>query len=421
MRAPLLATIFFALPHIAAHAYPVLVNVENHFELNGWHSNAVVALAPAASGGLRRIAVQADELEEGQLLVIRNPTVRFPLREKLHHPSDTDPFHGRLAKYHRLVLDDDAFGVCTKEEDCSPSAVEEAAVRACGKRNAGFAPSAVRIDLKFNHTTAFLAECAGPVAPFGNPRVNFDDKERRITGDSYEIVYSRKSPFIMDSFKLLPDDPVMGSTYLAVTIKPKLFFPFSFDHDNIVPELTALKRGPVGFQGEMSLALKTIGITTKRSITADMTAYRDAFYLPVVLDLPFSRSTLRDGSGFFYAFEFFGDPEQAVETPLARWPQKGAGGNHAIVTTRTGVVGIAIRTRGSEFPRANILDQKGIQALGFDFPKANVGVFVDLTAVDDDDAKQRFDLWFYYGSHKERERVRAYASSGVEYGLRVWN
>lgn len=416
--------LFFSLVcSVRVHAYPVIIHASDHQELEGLRRNSVLAFTSDEKGGFSRIAVQIDELEFDQLMVIRNPTVSLPVREELHRPSDSDPFLGRLSRHHRLVFDSVGLGKCATANACSPVRVTAAVAGFCGSAGTRLA-STLRVDLKVSGGTAFLGECVRPVQPLADRNVQFIEAERKIRGEKYEFVYSQESPFIMEGFRLLPSDPVMGRTFLAVTVRPQYFFSFTFDHENILSQLTAYNLGEVGVSGEMAISLRAAGITTSRSIAADMTAYRDAFYLPVVVDLPFSRSSLRPGSGFFYAFDYFGDPESEVETSLPYWPNErlspATAGNYAVVSTKAGVVGIAIRSRGARFPQAYLVNKKGMISLGFSDLQANIGVFVDLASVDDSAARQRFDLWFYYGDKSEREIVTKYAAHGVEYALKWW-
>ena len=99
-----------------AAAYPIVIGVNAHLQLQGIARNELIAFAPNGKGEFERVPVQVDELEDDRLLVLRQPSQVLPVREKLQGPAKKDPFKGNLSKYHRLVIDDSGFGKC--DPDC---------------------------------------------------------------------------------------------------------------------------------------------------------------------------------------------------------------------------------------------------------------------------------------------------------------
>lgn len=396
-----------------AYAHPVLIKVKDNSELLGMPRANLAAFSTDGTT-TKKIAIQVDELEDDSLLVIREPTKEMPVREKLHHPKTRDPFRGRLAAYHRIVMDDKNFQAC--DDKCTKSAGEQAK-KICG---ANSNPEVLRIDLSFKKTSAFLAYCEVEVAAEFPKPVTLQSDKRQFQSESFQLTYAKSSPIVMEELLLKKDNTkIISGSRLEVMVKPKLFLPIHFTEDDLHSELTSFVETGVSTEAELAMKLKTLGITTSFEICCDMSVFNDSFYFPVVLELPFAGTSTRSGSGIYFGFNFLGKIPADVGGNLSEFPSapKPGGGNVLLLKSGAQTLAMGVRHPNGvkgEVIQASTMSTEQAKKIGFNTGKSNIGVFMDITKIKSK-GLQRFEIWFYVGQADEAEMLTEYAAQGVQY------
>lgn len=402
-----------------AQAYPLVIKVKDVPDLQYTRRNTLVAAVPSGNG-LKRIAIGYDELEDDSLLVIRAPTKELPIREKLHHPRKKDPFQGSLQAVHRIVIDETEFAPC--DEKCVAQARVDAR-RVCEYDADSKAElSLTRIDLDVRKTTGFLINCGKNVGdPFDSP-VKIDVDKRKIASNQIALTYQKASPVVFEEISF-PKDKVkfFNNSQLEVLVKPKLFVNIHFTEDDLKTEITSYQEQGVGTSAELAMKLKTFGFSTGFEICCDITVFNDAFYFPVVVDLPFKGTSTRKGSGIFYGFNYLGDMKSEVHTKLPNYAnmEKMDPLSSAVVSFQRGehVLSIGVRSADKDGKvRAALISPDEAKKIGFESNKSNTGVYLDITGMKNS-GLHKFEIWFYAGKASDMSLLQEYAQSGIAYRI----
>lgn len=318
-RSSFVAAFVFFLQSATTHAYPLVLKVKDVPDLQYSRRNTLIAAVPATGGTtLKRIPMAIDEMEDDALLVIRKPTKELPVRKKLHHPKQRDPFQGSLQNVHRVVIDEAEFAAC--DEKCVNQVRIESKKLCEIEPESRNEPTITRIDLSVKKTTGFIINCGRVVSGNFETPVKLDSDKRQFNSPFLSLQYHKKSPIVFEKVALEGDKNVFfDNSQLEVLVKPKLFVSVHFTEDDLQSEITSYQEQGVGTSAELAMKLKTLGFTTSFEICCDISVYNDSFYFPVVVDLPFKGSSTRQGSGIFYGFNFLGDIAKDVETQLVSY------------------------------------------------------------------------------------------------------
>lgn len=400
-----------------AQAYPLVIKVKDVTDLQYTRRNTLVAAVPTATG-LKRIPIGFDELEDDSLLVIRKPTKELPIRKKLHHPKNNDPFQGALQLVHRLVIDESEFAAC--DDKCVAQA------RVDARRVCEYDPeskvdlSLTRIDLNTRKTTGFLINCGKVVTDTFESPVKIDVDKRKISSNQIVLQYQKASPVVFEEISFPKDQTkFFDNSQLEVLVKPKLFVNVHFTEDDLKTEITSYQEQGVGTSAELAMKLKTFGFSTGFEICCDITVFNDAFYFPVVVDLPFKGTSTRKGSGIFYGFNYTGDLKTDVHTKLPNYAnmEKSDPLSSAVVAFQRGehVLSIGVRSADKDGKvRAALISPEEAKKIGFDSKKSNTGVYLDITGMKES-GLHKFEIWFYAGKASDMSLLQEYAQSGIAY------
>lgn len=400
-------------------AFPLILKIKDVPDLQYSRRNTIIAAVPV-NGALKKIPFAVDEMEDDALLVIRKPTKELPVRAKLHHPKQRDPFQNSLQAVHRLVLDESDFANC--DEKCITQSKADAKKLCEIDAESRIEPVITRIDLNVKKTTGFIINCGKTVNTSFEPPVKLDTEKRQFISNFLSLQYQKKSPIVFEKISLNGDkNPFFDASQLEVLVKPKLFVSVHFTEDDLQTEITSYQEQGPGTSAELAMKLKTLGFTTSFEICCDITVYNDSFYFPVVVDLPFKGSSTRKGSGIFYGFNFLGDVKNDISSPLTSYDKidKSEPVSAAVVTFKKGDNAIAIGVRPSStekasMMRAAVVTPEEAKKIGFDAKKSNSGVFLDVTGIKES-GLQRFEIWFYGGKSGDIDLLKQYAQSGITY------
>lgn len=407
-----LVSSFFAV----AHALPVMIYVKDHPEIQQVPRAHLIALSPTTSD-FKRIPIQFDEMEEGSLLVLRTPAYTFPLRKDLHHPTNRDPFKGRVAAVHRLVMNHEDFSTCDKK--CLTH-VKEQAKKHCVIDKDVIVPEVFQINLLQVSKTAFVVNCHSNVTSTFEPVINYSEKAKEFNSTQFKVALGGENDFFLKSI----EPPTGGAWFTGATfealLKPKLFFALRFTEKDLSTKPTSVSLGAVGSSLELAVNAKTLGFTTRNEICCDMTIFRDALYFPVFVNLPFKGTTMREGSGLFFGVNYSGTVDKDVVTEMPIWTEKREAGAKqkdplVVFNRKDKSLILAVRSRMGEESSipSYFMKSAEIKQFGNSGDKSNVGVFMDLTKIESS-GLQKFEVWMMFGDPKS-DWMKTVALKGFEY------
>lgn len=403
-----------------AQAYPVLVPAKKIPWMVGAKRENLIAMA-FSQGQWKRIPLQLEEIEDDIAIVFREPTESWPVRKKLHKPKTKDPFEGYLDVYHRAVIDDQDAGLCDAE--CAGSVKQGAQQLCTGASYRSYARMA-RIDLDYTRATAFVVDCMSKQPESFKTTSTLDAKHFIFKGDKFEFQYKNEKSVMLDKFRVGPErKPVLTNTEMHVFLKPKFMFDMHFENKDVTAEISSLTYGPLSLAVEIATALNVFVFQINKQICCDINVFRDALYLPVMLDLPYSGEAFAKGSGLFYGFgitegtrfEYFPAAESAGKRPVR--------GATAIALEREGklvTIGFG-NLKSIEGKDLSPLEQTRASLTKLGFPKVSNdhGIFYDATQLPD--GFNHFNVWFFIGTEAERDKLLDYARHGISYtAQRVW-
>ena len=280
-----------------AEAYPVMLTGVDLKTLVGVQRNRMIAfkIKPDMTGV--KTPIQFDEIEDGSAIVFRKPSAILPIRKDHPHPSKNDPFRGTFEDVHRLSMDDQEFATC--DAKCELKA-PEIAKALCGQSEQSRV-ELVRVDLKHLKTTAFVAGCNSQQNEPKALPVTVDFKNRTFSTPSYSYTFKDRRNILFESISVPSGgEKIFNNSELMVFLKPKYVFNLQFSEKDIVSRVTSVSQGPVSTGIEIAFALDVLSFKVNSQICCDMSMYKDSFYFPVMIDLPFEGSSFKKGSGLYY-------------------------------------------------------------------------------------------------------------------------
>lgn len=398
------------LASVHAHGYPVLIRGQEAWQLHGAMRQNLLAIVPTANGGFKAIGIQFDEMEDDAVLVLRNPQVRLPFRASIPHPSDNDPFRGGMTKYHRIVMDDTEFTQC--DAKCAEDA-RKFAEKTCPGGTTG---TGLKVEIADDKRTAFIFECGKKTKPVGSSHVTANLKERKFVGPLYSYQYKGDKNILFEGIQLGGGGALSGSEMVAY-LRPRFMFNVTLTEKDLLSQVSAVVAGNVATEAELTTEVDVVGIGSGRQVCCDMTFYRDAFYFPVVIQLPFSGNSFAKGSGMFFGLSMPAEIEKTLEYSIPN-TSKASGSTAAVLTLTTGEQMLAIGFRGTRGREGGavlpeLVRPSDLEKLSFS-PKvqSKIGFFYDIRKLDS--GLRHFDVWFFTGKSSERERLIRLAGEGIK-------
>lgn len=413
----------------AGRAYPVLIPASMTPSLSGVARKNIIAFTfDPVQGKSKRIPLQIDEIEEGVALIFREPTHVLSARKNLRKPEEDDPFKGLYRQVHRIVLEDSHFEHC--DEKCEKSALQEA------QRHCEDDPvvTPVRIDLDHKESTAFLTACAKTPAAVAShtsskPRMTVDFTKHTFTTDFFTYKYKGNDSILPFGLTLGEAKvPVLLESEILVHLKPKLMFNMTFDEKDIISQFTSVTDGPLSTGLEVAFAMDVMGLKVSRQICCDVSVYKDALYLPVMIDLPFSGKSFAAGSGLYFGLDVPPEIRSGMKILLPKLgsPEptetKSTGSNDisagaALIIAGDKAMGIGFRgaSKGKKLTPF-VAGPEDLKKIKFAKTHTDIGVFYDVT--DLEKGFQHFDMWFYLGAAKDADTLLEYARKGVAFTVR---
>lgn len=423
----LLAAFFFTA---SASAYPVHIPVEGALNLAGGSPAAVVAFASPVSGkgepgkgalDARPVPHQVlarsrrgDLLFRGQSV----PKIDEPLLEKtggVLPPRARPQREVALEPQDLIVVDSNDFSPC--DSGCE-DAVARAARDMCGRGvelyRASLGPGSAPGPLP--RRNLYLASCTIAGATIANdawrhgrdPDVRLSLARRTLSSDSLSYTYSEKNHMLLERFSLKRNDgketPLLVGSELHLYGKPRFFFPLHFTGDDVRSELLAYLQDPLGTSGRLSFFLDVLFFRVKLDLRSAVTIYRDAVHVPVVMTLPVSGTSLREGSGMYYGFNAAdGEVLEGMRTTMRRLCRGPVVGEQPVPTFFVEKDGSCVAVGVREPPEfgamgfhPQIAFPSDLQAIGFPKVGTDFGVFYDITKLRK--GRYSFDVWFYVAS-----------------------
>ena len=400
---------------LGAQAYPVILDADALADFMGLPKDHLLAFAPSLGGGSaqqpgipkekwRRIALQTDELEDGSLLILRQPDRVFPARKTLEFPGQKDPFRGLLNRVHRVILDESEFA-----PQCGDACEKEAALEAQKLCGGSLMTSVLKIKVISTQTSGFLTACSSPVSKQVAVSVQIDTAKKVIGSDVYKYVFKTEKNILPEHIQFVGQgNPAVTDSELQVYLNHKFLPKVHLTEDKTQSFITSVTNGPLSAAAELGFVTRIMGIKVGSQVCCDMSFFKDAFYLPVVLDLPFSGSSFQTGSGVFFGFKF--GPDTEIVSP--QHPSTELGNKQNVLLIKQGKHAIAIGVRTAK-TKPQFLAGSDLKAM--QFPKTNQtsGVFYDVTKLNK--GFHNFTIWFFAGPVEIAPRLVEFASYGVAY------
>ena len=408
-------------------AYPVLISAKETPNLLGKTRNNLIAIAPDPQGAFRRVPLQIEEVEDGAALVFRHPTFELPLRKEHPHPSKRDPFADRLDEVHRISVDDENFGICN--ESCTAQAKIEAK-KLCKDTSTEPLPL-TRVDLDFKKTAAFLVACSVSQRQSKKLPVRVDIKNQEFVTPTYKYKYKGKRNILFDEISLMPENKaILKDSELMVYLKPKYVFNMQFGENDIVSRITSVTQGSVSTGVEVAFSLDVLSFKVNSQICCDMSIYNDAFYFPVMLDLPFEGNAFKAGSGLYYGLNA---ADKKIDQGQMKFMARNlsdykfednkavteGGASAILIKSDKKLVAVGFRNMketNSVGTAAPLLAKKAdLKKIEFPDVKSDMGLFYDITTL----AKgfHNFNVWFYVGDSSQEELLSEYAQNGIRFKI----
>ena len=400
-------------------AYPVIIGASDVSNLQGVNRNNLIAIAPDGQGSWKKIPLQIEEVEDEAAIVFRAPTKILPLRAEHPHPGTVDPFEGKLDTVHRLILEDDTFGVCT--DKCQTELQQQAKMLCNNQNNVSIFP-ATRIDLNFLKKTAFVVNCKSKQQSDFKSTVAVDLEKRIFKATEFSYAYRSKKDILLDKITFQPDNiEVLGPSELQVYLKPKYLVNMHFEDKDLISRVTSVTQGSVGAGVEVAFSLKVLGFKVNSQICCDVSVFKDSLYFPVMLDLPFEGSSFQKGSGLFYGLNYGGDIDKDIKIyapKLGETKQEDSTnpGSTLMIRTQGKVMAVAFRNakKGiSDSIAPSLAMPEDLKTLGFPKVKTKFGLFYDVTTLKK--GFHNFNVWFYVGKESNADQLLEYGKYGIRF------
>jgi hypothetical protein len=407
-------------------AFPVLVHGSDLKSLVGLKREKFIAfrIKPDQTG--EKIPLQFDEIEDDSAIVFRKPNAILPARKIHPHPSKIDPFRGSFEEVHRISMNDQDFLAC--DAKCEQKA-PEIAKSLCGQ-NAQGSIDLSKIELKFLKTSAFVAVCSTKQAEQEQLPVTVDFKNRTFSTPSYSYTFKDKKNILFENIAIpAGGEKLFSNSELMVYLKPKYVFNLQFSEKDLVSRVTSVSQGPVSTGVEIAFALDVLSFKVNSQICCDMSLYKDSFYFPVMIDLPFEGSSFKKGSGLFYGLNAQIDPLKDLKSmapPMSDYvfqddPKPSEGASSAmLITSGDKMVAVGFqsmkKTEGKPSVAPLLAKPADLKKIEFPVTKSDFGLFYDITTL----AKgfHHFNVWFYVGNKSQEEMLSDYAKNGVEFSVK---
>ncbi len=411
-----------------AQGFPLLIPASETPLLHGRQRNEISIWTPDAEGkSLKPVPFEFRELNERGGLVFRDPTYISKVRKQLGNLPEKESNLGALSWLHQYVLDENDLGDCLK--DCQ-SWARQSLEKMC-RDKAGILKKGYEMRVQKSQKVAFIANCPPTLAPARTPSaVVVDLKARTLTSKEIRYEFSEKNHMLLESFSLADKGeekgkgkyiPMLKDSELHLYAKLKYFFPLHFTGNDVRSELVGYTQGSLVSAGELSFFLDVLSFKIRMNLLSEVSMFRDAIHVPVILTLPVSGSVLKPGSGVFYGFRYLGnDFWKDVQTDLPRLPKEGGAIPFAEQRTflmRLGSTVVAVGIRMPEVFREMgfspaLASPEDLKAVDFPKTKSDFGIFYDITKLQK--GTHKFEIWFYVGKVGEEERLLKMAREGIQ-------
>lgn len=244
----------------------------------------------------------------------------------------------------------------------------------------------------------FVATCGAQARISSNdtPNVRLSLQNHTLWSDLLSYRYNPSNHMLLDSFALSSeggdtekkafaqqkDVELLSGSEMHLFGKPRFFFPLHFTGNDVRSELEAYMQDAFATSGQLSFFLDVLLFRLKLNLRSSVTLYRDAVHVPVVLSLPISGQSLREGSGLFYGFQVAS--KEVLANMRSTLPRLGTSEAYvsdvpSFFTEHRGTcVAVAVREppelKALGF-RPRLAFPEDLKALGFPYTKADFGVF----------------------------------------------
>lgn len=393
---------------IPSSAFPLIIKSEEMPYLEGAIRKNLIAFSTANGTVGKKIPLQIEEVEDGVALIFRAPNVVLPARKNFEHPGLTDPFDGRISKYHRYIFDEKDFQFCDAQCLINTRTLASELCEVDAKKSL---PQIVKIDALYKKQSAFIVDCQKFQEQGINQTINIDIKNRIFSSENFAYHYKSEKSVIPRSIKLNGETFISNSEIVA-KLKPKKFFNFGFKDDDIQSVVTSVTSGPVGTGVEVAFALKFMGVKVGKQVCCDISIYNDALYLPIMIQLPFDGDSFQDGSGVLLGLDIAKELLQTAKVEMNRWNEKKSLTPNVLAFKQSGrILAVGLRSSKAKNNPPVLMSKENLKSADLNTTSSEIGIFYDVTKLNK--GFHSFDVWFYVGQEKDEALLMEYASHGV--------
>ena len=453
----LAATVLVFIPLFSAStAYSLPLFIEGSRLKRLWgvpqHQVQGLVLCPGTPGGLQTIPIQFQELDDdGLTQIFRAPTwTPTPLPSSSHSASPDPLVHGQV----RLVFNTASGARCSDSGSNAVTASDSAMLLLRQWRGAhcrqqpGPKDSArgysFRVVQKQDHGSRqvgpqiYLVACEALGSPVASlpAELSLDPKKKVVTTPLLRYTPNPRNHLLLQTLEVKTPQgfqSVLANSEFHALLKPRFFFPVHVTSDDFRSQLVSITLGNVALAGELSFFLRILGLNINLNLTSEVSLYRDAIHVPVVIHMPFDGSRLRPGSAVYYGFSQGDLP--VLQTLTTNLPLLGSGDDLARdkVSSDSGdsrasprlfflkatpgemVVTMCVRTPPPAVAAGFVPHFAGAEVLkNSDLPRGSTqfGVVYDVTKLPR--GEHRLEAWFYLGQRAEEDLLTAAATGNLQ-------
>lgn len=355
---------------------------------------------------------------------MRKPSLELETRKNLNKPKKKDPFKGLISQYHRISLNE---SLLEKIPTDISNKIKEEANKFCDynkeNKEKNDAKNIFELKLSYKEATAFIIECNNKLK-LEFPKIGtFDINSYEFSSNKIASTINKDTPLLIEKLISKKNNrTLINKTSFEMKLKTKFLLSSSIQAKEIKSKITSVYEGPVSTQIELATAFKILGISKGLDVCCDVSFYDDAFYLPILVDMPISGSSLKSKSGIGYGIDIAKDMEKSLFSLLERTDKVGETmnankKNTVFFNNDDEVVAIMLKDKNSNKNsdlKISFGPSGDLTKYDFDLLDFSHAFHVDL-ANDKLKGRQQFEIWFYIG--KKREELETYFLNEGKYQL----
>lgn len=143
--------------------------------------------------------------------------------------------------------------------------------------------------------------------------VIFDPAQGRVTTSRYQYDFDKKNYLVLNNVDMFQQEqriPIIDSSTFFVRADMKYFLTLMANHRSINSRLDAFKVGPVRTMVRITFFYTVLKLNFEVGMYTEVSFFTNSVILPTIIYNPVNgKASLNKGSGFFYGFALFENPD----------------------------------------------------------------------------------------------------------------